>query len=43
MELCKYGTLRDELKLKPSWNLVMRLILDVAVGIDFLHGQQNLP
>lgn len=39
MELCENGTVRDVLKHRPPWNLVVRLILDVARGIDFLHGE----
>ena len=39
MELCENGTVRDILKHRPPWNLVVRLILDIARGIDFLHGE----
>jgi serine/threonine protein kinase len=39
MELCENGTVRDVLKHRPPWNLVVRLILDIARGIDFLHGE----
>ena len=39
MELCKHGTLRDVLKYNLPWNLLVRLALDIAQGLDFMHGQ----
>ena len=37
MELCKNGALRELLKRKLSWSLKIRLALDIAQGIAFLH------
>lgn len=37
MELCKNGALRELLKRKLSWPLKIRLALDIAQGIAFLH------
>mmetsp|Transcript_25952 Transcript_25952/g.24802 ORF Transcript_25952/g.24802 Transcript_25952/m.24802 type:complete len:803 (-) Transcript_25952:141-2549(-) len=39
MELCSRGTLRDVLLLNLPWKLRIRIALDVARGILFLHEQ----
>ena len=39
MELCKNGALREVLKLHVPWALRVRMALDVAQGLAFLHDQ----
>jgi len=40
MELCTYGALREGLRYYLSWPLRVRLCLDVAEGLAFLHGKR---
>lgn len=42
MKLCEKGSLRDCLKLPIPWKLRVRIALDVAWGIAFLHEQDIL-
>jgi serine/threonine protein kinase len=37
LELCKYGALRDCLKHFIPWNLRVRMLLDIAQGINAMH------
>jgi serine/threonine protein kinase len=37
MELCDHGALREVIKHKLSWQLYIRLALDIAKGLAFLH------
>ena len=37
MEFCERGSIRDCLKFSIPWKLRVRMALDVAVGISFLH------
>ena len=39
MELCKNGALREALKLSLPWNLRVRMALEIAQGLAFLHSQ----
>jgi hypothetical protein len=38
MELCGNGALRECLKLNLPWQLRVRIALEVAQGIEFLHS-----
>jgi serine/threonine protein kinase len=39
LELCEKGALRENLRKVLPWNLKVRICLDIAYGIDFLHQQ----
>jgi serine/threonine protein kinase len=39
MELCERGALRERICDGLSWTLLVRLALDVANGLSFLHQQ----
>lgn len=39
MELCERGALRERIGDGLSWPLIVRLALDVATGLNFLHQQ----
>lgn len=37
MELCENGALREKIQEDLPWNLTVRLALDIATGLSFLH------
>jgi serine/threonine protein kinase len=37
MELCENGALREKIQEDLPWNLIVRLALDIATGLSFLH------
>lgn len=37
LEHCTNGALRDCLKFKLPWNLIVRICLDVTAGLSILH------
>jgi LIM domain kinase 1 len=37
MELCKHGALRECLKYRLPWNLIVRICLDISTGLSILH------
>ena len=40
MELCENGALREKLQEELPWSLIVRLALDVASGLSFLHENE---